>query len=145
MKKPSMHNVLRITAIALLFFIAIGALVAGYSFIVEPSGTGLGISPAYLRPTAPFKNYLVPGIVLFTVNGVVSVIIAVLAIKKVKHYSMSIFMQGCIYVGWILVQLTMVTTSHPFHAIVASIGIILILIGWVLYKDEHHTRTLAFH
>jgi len=52
-------------AIVLLFFIAIRALAAGYSFIVEPSGKGVGISTDYLKPTAPFKNYLIPGIVFF--------------------------------------------------------------------------------
>jgi len=138
-----MHTVLRITAIVLLLIISIAALAAGYSFIVEPSGKGLGISPAYLKPTAPFKDYLIPGIVLFTVNGVISVFIAILTIIKAKHYSLFIIMQGCMYVGWIFIQLTMVKTFHPFHAIVVLIGIFLIGIGSLLYKDAHHSGTLA--
>ncbi|MBD0285846.1 MAG: hypothetical protein ICV79_10545 [Flavisolibacter sp.] len=93
-----MKRILRITAITLLFIIAINALAAGYSFMVEPSGQGLGITTGYLKSTAPFSDYLIPGIVLFTVNGVLSVIIAVLAIKQVRHYPLLILMQGCIYV-----------------------------------------------
>jgi 2-hydroxy-6-oxonona-2,4-dienedioate hydrolase len=132
-----MKKVLRISAIMLLFIIAVGALAAGYSFIVEPSGKGVGISTDYLRTTAPFKNYLIPGIVLFTVNGILSVIIAVSAIKKVKHYTLLVLIQGCIFVGWIAIQLTMVTLFHPLHAIVASIGIILILIGGSLIAADY--------
>jgi hypothetical protein len=136
-KASVMKKVLRISAIMLLFIIAVGALAAGYSFIVEPSGKGLGISTDYLRRTAPFKNYLIPGIVLFAVNGILSAIIAVLAIKKVRHYTLLVLMQGCIYVGWIAIQVTMVTLFHPLHAIVASIGIILILIGGSLIAADY--------
>src|SRR5215203_687695 len=108
MKKLSMHNVLRIIAITLLIIIAIGALAAGYSFMVETSGNGVGISTDYLRPTAPFSNYLIPGIVLFAFNGVLSAVVAVFAIKKMHLYPLFILMQGCIYMGWIAIQLTMV-------------------------------------
>ncbi|MDQ3844846.1 MAG: hypothetical protein M3342_12645 [Bacteroidota bacterium] len=140
-----MKTVLRIIAIALLFIIAVSALAAGYSFIVEPSGKGVGISTGYLKPAAPFRNYLIPGIVLFTVNGVLSAVIAVVALKKARHYPLLLFMQGCIYVGWIAIQLTMVTVFHPLHAIVGSIGVILILIGWTLNREEHYKGTFSFH
>jgi hypothetical protein len=133
-----MKKSLRIIAVTLLFLLGMAALAAGYSFIVEPSGQGVGISTDYLRETAPFKNFLIPGIVLFTVNGVLSCIIAVLAIKKRKYYALLILMQGCIYIGWISIQLTMVKVFHPLHAIVASSGAILILIGFVLSRNRQH-------
>ena len=129
-----MHNTLRIIAVVLIFFIALPALAAGYSFIVDPSGKGVDISLAYLKSTSPFKNYFIPGIVLFTVNGILSVVIAIAVLKKVKHYPFLILLQGFIYIGWIAVQLTMVRSFHPFHAIVASIGIVLMFIGWILYR-----------
>jgi 2-hydroxy-6-oxonona-2,4-dienedioate hydrolase len=147
-----MEKFLRIIAIALLLIIGAGALAAGYSFILEPSGKGVGISTDYLRPTAPFGNFLIPGIVLFAVNGVLSTMIAFLTIRKVKHHPLLILMQGCVYMGWIGIQLTMVIAFHPLHAVVASIGIILILIGMSLmathYKEAvgqqyHRINSLA--
>lgn len=140
MRKSFIRSAQYATAIILLLIIGIGALAAGYSFMVEPSGEGVGISTNYLRQTAPFKNYLIPGMVLFTVNGVLSILVAVLALKRTRHYSLLILIQGCIYVGWIAIQLTMVTTFHPLHAIVASIGIVLIAIGFLLAKDEGYKR-----
>ena len=136
MKKLSLHNALRITAIVLLFIVSLNALAAGYSFIMEPSGTGLGITTEYLRPSASFKDYFIPGIVLFAVNGVLSSLIAVLAIIKQKRYPLYFVVQGCIVIGWIAIQLTMVTDFHPFHLIVAIMGAILIAIGSVLKPSD---------
>ena len=81
-----MHRNIRIVAIVLLFIVALNALAAGYSFITDPSGNGLGFSTVYLRTSAPFKNFLIPGIFLFVVNGILSLTISVLAIFKVKNY-----------------------------------------------------------
>jgi hypothetical protein len=38
MKSKSLHKILRITAIVLLFIVSVNALAAGYSFITDPSG-----------------------------------------------------------------------------------------------------------
>jgi hypothetical protein len=40
MNNNSGYNGLRLTAIALLFLVALNALAAGYSFITDPSGKG---------------------------------------------------------------------------------------------------------
>lgn len=131
-RKSLTQNSLRITAIVLLFIVSLNALAAGYSFITDPSGEGLGITTDYLKPSAPFDSYLIPGIILCSVIGIVSSIIAVLAMAKKAHYPFLILTQGCILVGWIAVQLMMVTTFHPLHLIIGLIGIILIFFGWLI-------------
>lgn len=136
MGKEVKYNGLRITVIVLLFIVSLNALAAGYSFISEPSGKGIGINTSYLRESAPFNNYLVPGIVLFTVIGICSSIIAVITIKKKNHYPLLIILQGAVYVGWIVVQLFMVTQFHILHAIIGGIGLLLMLIGWMMSKYE---------
>ncbi|HEX8279124.1 MAG TPA: hypothetical protein VF540_10540, partial [Segetibacter sp.] len=73
-----------------------------------------------------------PGIVLFIVIGIVSSIIAVLAMAKKAHYPFLILAQGCTLVGWIAIQLMMVTTFHALHLIIGLIGIILIFFGWLI-------------
>jgi hypothetical protein len=125
----------RIVSIVLLFIVAINALAAGYSFMVEPSGKDIGITTDYLRPSAPFKDYFIPGIVLFSVNGVLSLLVAVLAIKKHSHYPLFICMQGVIFMGWILIQLTMVTTFHPLHFIIGLTGMLLAAAGWYMNRQ----------
>lgn len=136
MKTKQIHNALRISAIMLLTVIAAGALAAGYSFMVEPSGDGVGIPTDYLEPDAPFDHYFIPGVVLFTVIGVFSALIAFLALRQTVPYALLILIEGCIYIGWITIQLTMVVAFHPLHAIVASIGAMLVVIGAILTKEE---------
>jgi hypothetical protein len=115
MKNQSLPKVLRITAIVFLFITSLNALAAGYSFMVEPSGEGLGITTDYLKPSAPFTNYFIPGIILFSLNGVLC--------------------------GVIAVQLTMVRSFHPLHLIISLIGPILIVIGYSLRQVP--TKVLA--
>jgi len=136
MKKKSMHNLFRIIAIILLLLVSFNALLAGYSFITEPSGSGLGMTTDYLKPTAPFKDFFIPGIVLFTVNGVLSAVVAIASIRRKNHYQYLIAMQGCILVGWIAVQLMMVKSIHPLHFIIGTTGILLIVIGMVLVRKN---------
>ncbi|HWI92877.1 MAG TPA: hypothetical protein VNT20_16485 [Flavisolibacter sp.] len=151
MKKKFMPNVFRVVTIILLLLISINALLAGYSFIADPSGNGLGMTTDYLRASAPFKDYFIPGIVLFTVNGVLSVVVAFFVLRRLSHYAYLVWMQGCILIGWIAVQLTMVTSVHPLHYIITSTGIILVLMGTVLlrknkatHKDEGDNPMLKF-
>jgi hypothetical protein len=132
MKKLISQNGLRFIAVVLLFIVSFNALTAGYSFIADPSGKGLGISTGYLKPSAPFDNYLIPGIVLFVVIGMVSSIIGVLAIARKGPYPVLILIQGGIFAGWIAIQLMMVTTFHPLHLIIGAIGIILMFCGWLI-------------
>lgn len=49
-------------------FVALSAFAAGAMFVVEPTGRLMGMTEATLA-RSPFRSYLVPGIVLFTVVG----------------------------------------------------------------------------
>ena len=132
MKKQVWNSSLRVVCIVLLTVVSLNALVAGYSFMADPSGNGVGISTGYLKPSAPFKNFLVPGIVLFILNGVFCIIVAVVTIKKQANYPKLISVQGALLVGWIALQLMMVTSFHPLHLVILLIGIILSVAGLIL-------------
>ena len=121
-----------IAAIILLIVVALNAMAAGYSFIADPSGKGLGITTDYLRTSAPFKDYFIPGLALFILNGILSLVVAVLAIVKHKGYPLFISLQGGVFALWIIIQLLMVESFHPLHAIVAFIGLTLIILGWLI-------------
>lgn len=124
-------------AVALLIFVAVGALYAGYSFITNPSGAGLGMNTAYLSHS-PFSDFLIPGIVLFVVNGVFNVVAAIAVIKKVKKYPCFIIMQGILLSGWILVQAIMVRDIAIQHLLFFSMGVILTATGIILYKEKRN-------
>lgn len=50
----------------------LSGLLGGYMLITDPSGEDLGLNPELLQ-NLPFRNYLIPGIILFFLIGVANV------------------------------------------------------------------------
>ena len=128
MKHNSLQNKLRIIAIILLFIVAINALGAGYSFIVEPSGNDIGISTNYLK-YSPFKTFLIPGIILFIANGILNLTAAIISIRKLPYYPYWLLFQGLILLGWAVIQVIPVRDFNFLHLTCLIIALVLILIG----------------
>jgi hypothetical protein len=121
-------KITRITAIVTLLFVAINALLAGYLFIADPSGSRLNISAALLH-NSPFTTFLIPGIILFTVNGVFNLIAAMATILELKNYPRFIIWQGIILIGWIIIQIILLQNLNFLHFILSGIGVLLFMLG----------------
>ena len=119
---------IRLTTILLLLIVAANALVAGYLFIVDPSGAKLNI-PLSMLSHSPFTNFLVPGIILFTVNGVFNLIAAVTIILRLKIYPTLVVWQGIILIGWITIQIILLQNFNFLHSIMIIIGLTLFVLG----------------
>ena len=104
--------------------------------MVDPTGTAVGISQEYLRESAPFDDFFIPGIVLFTIIGVSSIAAAVYGIMKHPVYPLIVALQGFILVVWIGVQLSMVDTVHILHYVLGASGLVLITIGVLLMAND---------
>ena len=124
-------RILRVFTIVLLFLNGSSAIAGGIGLIGDPSGKALGWTTEMLQHT-PFDDYLIPGIVLFIGNGLLSILIAALTIKKKKHYPLYIIFQGSFLCGWIIAQIVMIRVYHPLHLICMVIGLLLIVCGYIL-------------
>jgi hypothetical protein len=115
----------------LQIFIAIGALPAGFSMITDPSGKGLGMTPDLLTGSH-FHSFLIPGLFLFTVNGIFHLVAGILSIMK-KRYSWLLGTGlGFALIIWITVQffsVNMTSFLQPMFFFIGSIEIILSL--WI--------------
>lgn len=60
--------------IALLVLLSIEAIAGGGSFILFPEGY-LGMTPEAMLMQSPFQNFLIPGIILFSVLGVTPIFV----------------------------------------------------------------------
>lgn len=121
-------KVLRIFAIVLLLLVAVNALVAGYLFITDPTGTKLQI-PVSMLKHSPFIDFLVPGIVLFVVNGIFNLVAATFTLFQWKHFPFLIVLQGLLLTGWIFVQVIMLSDFNFLHALLGGTGILLFTLG----------------
>ena len=126
-----MKKAIYVFALILLFINGIGALFGGWGLIGDPTGTSMGWTTAMLQHSL-FNDYLIPGIILFTANGLSSLIIAFFTIRKNSFYPQLIMIQGYILSGWIIIQILMIRQVHMLHFICGIIGVSLISAGIAL-------------
>jgi hypothetical protein len=68
--------------ISLLLFLGLGAIGGGVALIISPSGKLLGGLPLSILTNSPFSDFLIPGIILFTILGLFPCFISYALIKK---------------------------------------------------------------
>ncbi len=129
----SLKRYLRFTSISLLLLTAMNAAVAGVLFIIDPSGHTMGISVSYIKDST-FNSYLIPGIVLLIVNGLLNFIAAYFVCKKKPFASLLVIIQGILLSGWIVIQVIMVKDISLLHIIMFTIGTILTISGFLLLE-----------
>lgn len=129
-------RILKVAALVLLFFNGIGAVYGGGNLILHPDGSSLGITIDYLKHS-PFSDFMIPGIILFLVNGVLSLLIAVLTILNRPNYKNLIFAEGLLLSGWILIQMVLLRTVNFLHVTMGSVGILLLVIGFLLKSKKY--------
>jgi hypothetical protein len=128
---------IRITLVIVLALVSVNALLAGYSFMSDPGGNGLGISTERLK-YSPFRDYFIPGLVLFVANGLFNCAAAFMVVFKHKHYPLAVFIQGIILSGWIIVQIMFLREFNFLHLLFIAIGSLLIFLGIRADKLKTH-------
>ena len=121
-------------AILLLLFNGVSAIFGGWSLITDPTGQGLQMPLSFLEHS-PFNDFLIPGIILFTANGISSFFAIVWTFFRWKHFSWLILAQGILLTGWILVQMIMIRQYSYLQLLYGSIGVSLFIIGLILHQQ----------
>lgn len=124
---------LRKLNMVLLFVLAMNALLAGYLFMLDPSGKYLGISTVLLRHS-PFDNYFIPGLVLFTVNGLLAVFTGLMLARQWRGGPFWLVVQGVLLSGWIFVQVLMLRELNVLHFTFGAIGLFFFGSGIYLFR-----------
>jgi hypothetical protein len=138
-KALKINKTMRITAIILLVLLGISAIFGGGAFIIDPSGELIQMPISHLQHS-PFNNFLIPGLILFLFNGVSGIVIAILAIRNFRFYADLVMLQGSVQVVWIIVQLMMIRSISILHYACFSIGVLLIILGFKLHKEQKHLK-----
>lgn len=131
-----MYRFLKILSLVLLAINGIGACYGGLSLIIDPSGNTIRFPEDTLN-NSPFDNYLIPGIVLFVVNGLLSILTFIFILIKHKMANTLLIIQGILLGGWICMQMLLLQMFFaPFHVPFLLIGVIFILSGFYLRKQD---------
>jgi hypothetical protein len=118
----------------LLAFVGIGAVACGFMLIIEPDGSSIGL-PLNLLENSPFENFLIPGIALFTVNGLASLLGALLAFQKNRYAGYASILLGVAMIIWISAEYVWYEGKSFLQPAMFTIGVLEILLGFFLYKQ----------
>lgn len=126
-----MRTTLKILVSILLLINSVGALFGGWNLMLHPDGSSMQMSLDWLQ-YSPFSNYLIPGIILFTVNGLFGIFVLGTIIFRHRFFHWFVVVQGLILTGWIIIQILMVRSVLGIQVFFGSIGLALILLGYLL-------------
>ena len=96
----------RATAVVLLFFLGLSALPAAVFMVADPSGNSMYL-PGELLEHTPFRDFLIPGIILGIFNGILSLLFAIMVIRKHHLQSWLVLFQGVVLTIWLTAEVLM--------------------------------------
>jgi hypothetical protein len=116
----------RIVAIVALVFLSISAIVGSNPMLAHPNDEPWRM-PQTLLQYSPFHSYLIPGIILLVANGLLSLWVLWLTVRKHPGYGQWMIAQGCVLLGWLIVEVVMlrlVAWPHYFYSVVALVLVV---------------------
>ena len=129
-----MRKALKIIAVILLLLNGIGALYGGLLLMIDPQGKLLQL-PFSLLDHTPFRNFFIPGLILFIFNGCLCIAAVVMVIRNSVYYPWMVILQGFILGGWILIEIIMIRTWFtPLHLPYLIIAVAMIISGVTLLR-----------
>ena len=135
-------KIARNSLLFLLGFLGLGALAGGGIFIVSPSGKLFGM-PLSMLDKSPFPDFLIPGIILFLVLGLVPCGLVFALLKKpvsalaerANFFSdMHWAWTGSIYVAfaliiWIQTEMIFLQAVHWLHTVYMVLAIAILFVA----------------
>lgn len=127
--------------VGLLIFQSISAISGGLALVISPSGALLQM-PLSLLEHSPFSNFLIPGLLLLIVLGLLPAYTAYALIRRPRcrllerlnpdkeyHWSWSLaFIIGIALILWIDFQVMLIRSLSILHLIYSLLGVIIIIV-----------------
>lgn len=127
----SLKHFLKYLTIFLLFFNGFGAIYGGFHLIKDSSGSSLGMNTGLLK-VGPFTDFLIPGIFLFTIIGLFSLILIGALLFKWRQAPVLITLEGSILLVWLIIQIILIQTYSVNQLIMGITGILLVTLGFLI-------------
>ena len=119
----------RVAVMILLAFLGVGAVVGAIPMILWPFGTQWNLLPVSILQYSPFRSFLIPGIILLVSNGLLAFWVLWLVIARKSSFELWTAFQGCVLLGWLVVECWMIQAVGGAHYFYAAIAIALMVLG----------------
>jgi hypothetical protein len=140
-----------------MIFLSIMALPVGFTMITQPASMPIGMPMEWLN-TTPFKDYFIPGLILFTVIGLFPIVILYGLVRRPDwrwlkgletrlhaHWAwIASVVYGLAVMIWIMVQVYWMGLSHPLQPAVWVLGFVILLIALLPSMRRYYRFDAAF-
>jgi hypothetical protein len=128
---------MRYLTIGLLLFVSLTALYGGAFLMISPNGETMKMPLEWLKQT-PFKDYFIPGLILFCFNGIMSLTALYMVLMRHRWAHPIVYAQGGILIIWILMQMFLIQQSSFLQVIYGAIGVSFLFLGTKQLRSIHH-------
>jgi hypothetical protein len=135
-------KLVRWVAIIALGFLGISAVIGATPMILDPDGTPWQMQQSLLDPCF-FDSFLIPGIVLFISNGVLSIASLIGAIRRDPGYGWWVMLQGVVLAVWLIVEIAMIRQVWVEHYLFGGLAVVMIASGIVLNREQKTSQPIA--
>lgn len=104
----------------------------------DPTGKTLGMDISMLEGSA-FKDFLIPGIILFVFHGIGNTFAAVYSLRRGKYMNEVAIIFGLAMMIWIIVQVTIIGYGSLLQALYFSTGLIQIILGFIIKRTYNRS------
>lgn len=118
-------------------FVALTAMAGGFMFVKDPTGANMGFSFSVLTGSI-FPDFLVPGLFLFVVNGLGSLVGAVLSFTRNWYAGPAATALGVILVAWIVIQVIVIRSILWLTGMYFVLGLVEFMLG--MHVNRHQTE-----
>ena len=124
-------------AIGGLVVLGIGAIAGGAALLAAPDGSVMHFDTSLLAGS-PFRDFLLPGLILGGVFGVGSLAVAVAGLRRARWAPFCAFAIGCGQMIWIAVELAIIRELSFLHPTMFAIGLLIAVAsvawGWPTFR-----------
>jgi len=133
---------LDVLLVVLEVLLSAGAWPAGISFVLQPDGSGLGMTVEETLGHSPFDSFLLPGVILILANGVWPLVVAGAALSRARWAPLGHLAVGLVLLGWMTGQVAMLGWTHWLQTTYMLLGAVIALLGGWRVQRSRATPTL---
>lgn len=134
-----------VVVVVLELLLAIGAVFGGAGMLLDSSGRGQGL-PADLLDGTPFHSFLIPGITLLVLNGVLPAAVAVLTIRRRRIADYGHLAVALVLAGWMAGETYFIGLESWMQPFFFAYALVIGALGAHILRSSERVRksTTAF-
>lgn len=112
----------------LCLFAGLTAIWGGAELVYRPDGSLIDLPLALLAHT-PFRDFLVPGLLLALVVGGINTLAGVLVLLRHPRADAEAIVSGSVLAGWIVIEVLLLRGVHWLHGVYLALGIAIVAVA----------------